>query len=72
MDTIRVQQVDGSWLECECRVIAPGEIEVPMFVARWLICETGMIANVGGNDWRIYTLHPDDCARLCKKGVDTP
>jgi hypothetical protein len=31
-----------------------------------VIDKTGMVANVGGNDWRIYTLHPEDCETLCK------
>lgn len=70
MRTIRVQKQDGSWLPLKCMATeANGEsatLKVPDFHGTWLIHKTGMIANVGGNDWRIYTLHPEDCAALCK------
>lgn len=40
-------------------------IRVPEWNGEWLIGVGGMIGNTGGNDWRIYTLRPDDCRRLC-------
>lgn len=68
-NTIRVQKTDGSWLALKCEVIeATGEsaeIYIPEWRGTWAIHRSGMVGNVGGNDWRIYDLHPDDCARLC-------
>ena len=53
------------WLSFDCKVQGKGEIYVPEFKGTWLISESGMCANIGGNDWAIYTLHPEDCKRIC-------
>lgn len=69
--TIRIQKTDGTWLELACAVdeqtgtSARVRIPDPKWRAEWLIGIGGMVGNVGGNDWRIYTVHPDDCRRLC-------
>lgn len=65
--TIRIQRKDGGWLSTQCEAKADGtgaEVHVPSLKGTWLIHREGMIANVGGNDWAIYTLHPEDCARI--------
>ena len=75
--TIRVQANDGSWLPFACSIVERSptgltEIRVPELRGNWLIGDNGMIANVGGNDWRIYTLHVDDCKSLCESKVGAP
>lgn len=66
-ETIRVQKADGGWLPLPCSVVADRSgtlLKVPGW-GTWAICPSGMIGNIGGNDWRIYTLNGEDCARLC-------
>ena len=67
--TLRVQKTDGTWRRLAAQIVSRvfGEVEVhvPVWNERWLICSQGMVGNVGGNAWQIYTLHPDDCAALC-------
>ena len=68
-NTIRVQREDGGWTELECSISGQNgspELTVPGWGV-WSISEAAMIGNIGGNDWRIYTLHPDDCARLVEQ-----
>lgn len=66
--TIRAQKSDGTWKHLPCTVVESSRdsatIRVPEY-GEWLISRVGMVANVGGNDWCIYTLHPDDCAAIC-------
>jgi hypothetical protein len=69
---IRLQANDGSWKPFAFTIAERNPepqdavtIRVPSFNGEWIISETGMVANVGGNDWRIYTLHPDDCKAIC-------
>lgn len=73
MSTIRLQTADGNWKPFECQAIEQtgntATLKVPALHGEWLIHKDGMTANVGGNDWRIYTLHPEDCARLCQHEV---
>lgn len=67
-ETVRVETRDGAWkgYPCSFRVVDGAvELRVPKLAGTWLITKRGMFANVGGNDWAIYTLHPEDCARLC-------
>ncbi len=69
-NTLRLETATGGWkaFECEVREQSPGsltEVYVPAFNGTWLIGSQGMTANIGGNDWRIYTVHPDDCRALC-------
>ena len=71
MATIRVQGKDGRWKPFQC---TPSEqtgeactLRVPALDGLWLIHSAGMTANIGGSDWRIYHLHPEDCAELCKQ-----
>lgn len=70
MSTIRVQRTDGSWLVLDCipseQTGCSASLYIPAWDGTWFICSGGMIGNVGGNDWRIYTLNPDDCAALVK------
>lgn len=64
--TIRLMGVKGEWIAFDCEPqMEVGEVKVPELKGTWLIHDTGMMANVGGNDWRIYDLHPEDCARIC-------
>lgn len=79
MNTIlRIQAADNSWIPLD--VVAKfgdGGCEVtvlrgPRGRGHWLISSGGMVANIGGNDPWIYTLHPEDCERICaavQKGV---
>jgi hypothetical protein len=69
-DIIRAQRTDGTWLQLSCEIRiheSYPEIYVPEWNQVWAISETGMIGNIGGNDWRIYTLHPDDCAKIVER-----
>jgi hypothetical protein len=67
--SIRLQKHDGSWKAFACEVIeranGSATIRVPDLHSEWVITPGGMVGNVGGNDWRIYELHPDDCKKLC-------
>jgi len=70
MTTLRLETKDGAWqrFACEVREQEPGkltEVYVPAFNGTWLVGSEGMTANIGGNDWAIYTIHPDDCRALC-------
>lgn len=68
-ETVRVQKADGGWRSLKCRVyrdaLGSVEVTVPEYDQIWLISPEGMTANIGGNDWGIYTLHQDDCRRIC-------
>jgi len=69
---LRLQTTTGGWQSFDCSVVSREygtEVSVPEMRGRWIIGPEGMIANVGGNDWRIYTLHPDDCKALCNGGT---
>ena len=66
--TVRAQGKDGAWFPIA--VTATKEPDMPVALKpspteEWLIGSAGMFANIGGSDWRIYTLHPEDCARIC-------
>jgi len=70
--TIRIQTKTGEWkpFACEISEQEPGkltEIYVPAFDGTWLVGSSSMVANIGGNDWAIYTIHPEDCATLCQQ-----
>jgi len=60
---------EGVWVPFKCSVYeATGHsaiLLVPELRGTWAIHKTGMVGNIGGNDWRIYTLFPEDCAALC-------
>ncbi len=70
-ESVRLATNDGGWKAFKCRVsltdYGATQLYVPSFDGTWLITEKEMFANVGGSDWRIYTLHPDDCATLTAK-----
>lgn len=66
--TVRVQAKNGSWMPVAVTVTKESDSPValkPSPHEEWLIGSSGMIANTGGSDWRIYTLHQEDCARIC-------
>lgn len=70
MATLRVQKADGSWLPLAVQVVSRAagvEVDVPAWGERWVLTPGGMVGNVGGNAWAIYTCHPDDCTALCAK-----
>lgn len=61
--TIRVKATNNQWRALPCSVIERDNgtvISVPSLNGTWMIHPEGMIANLGGNDWRIYALHPDE------------
>lgn len=76
--TVRVARKDGGWeplLNCVVTERVPGisaTVYVPRWRGEWIVCPQGMVANIGGNDWRIYTIHPEDCAALCAGEVVAP
>lgn len=37
----------------------------------WMIGDTGMIANIGGNCPYTYEIHPDDCKAICGQSQPT-
>ena len=60
---IRVQSSRGNWVPLEVTPIVGdrGLIRVPSMKGEWMLSPDGsMVANVGGNDPWIYTIHPDD------------
>ncbi len=68
--TIRLARTDGGWEPIDAQVTerTPGisaTVYVPRWRGEWIVNPGGMAANIGGNDWRIYTIHPGDCAALC-------
>jgi len=75
---VRCLGCNGEWIVMPCRIMADSvthagrsaRISVPEMNGEWLISPEGMFGNVGGNDWAIYTLHPDDCARLVAKAAE--
>lgn len=69
---IRIQTKTGEWKPFTCEIREQQsdkltEIYVPAFDGTWLVGSASMVANIGGNDWAIYTIHPEDCAALCQQ-----
>lgn len=65
-EKLRVLGKDGQWIEYDYVDRGKGEVYVPRLCGTWLIAASGMYGNVGGNDPFIYTVHPDDCARIAQ------
>jgi hypothetical protein len=64
-EIIRVKAKDARWLEFDCEVRERNGQTATIYVPE----QRGTWAITGGNDPWIYTLHPDDCARICAGGA---